>query len=99
MLPVMRQLAHLTPVVRKYSVLIPSSPSVCGTIGVVHGSFLNRVNARLWPRLWNMLKGVKGTDYGLVVAGTPCPIAIIMCLFLLLQNEIIPGLTPGAVKG
>ena len=71
----------------------------CGTIWVVHSSFLNRLNARLWPQPWNMLKGVKGTDYGLVVAGTPCSIAIIMCLFLLLQNELTPGLTSGAVKG
>lgn len=47
----------------------------------------------------NMLKGVYGTDYGLVMAGTLCSIAPIMCLFLLLQKEFISGLTSGAVKG
>jgi ABC-type glycerol-3-phosphate transport system permease component len=47
----------------------------------------------------NILKGVYGTDYGLVMAGTLCSIAPIMCLFLLLQKEFISGLTSGAVKG
>lgn len=47
----------------------------------------------------NLLKGVYGADYGLLMAGTLCSIAPIMCLFLLLQKEFISGLTSGAVKG
>lgn len=47
----------------------------------------------------NNLRGVYGTDYGLVMAGTLVSIAPIMALFLLLQREFISGLTAGAVKG
>lgn len=46
----------------------------------------------------NNLRGVYGTDYGLIMAGTLVSIAPVMCLFLLLQNEFISGLTAGAVK-
>lgn len=47
----------------------------------------------------NNLRGVYGTDYGLIMAGTLVSIAPVMCLFLLLQTEFISGLTAGAVKG
>lgn len=47
----------------------------------------------------NNLRGVYGTDYGLIMAGTLISVAPVMCLFLLLQNEFISGLTAGAVKG
>ena len=47
----------------------------------------------------NNLRGVYGTDYGLIMAGTLVSIAPVMCLFLLLQREFISGLTAGAVKG
>lgn len=47
----------------------------------------------------NNLKGLYGTDYGLVMAGTIISISPVMCLFLLLQREFIAGLTGGAVKG
>ena len=47
----------------------------------------------------NNLKGLYGTDYGLIMAGTIVSISPVMCLFLLLQKEFISGLTSGAVKG
>jgi len=47
----------------------------------------------------SQLKGVYGTDYGLIMAGTLVAIAPILVLFLLLQKEFISGLTSGAVKG
>lgn len=47
----------------------------------------------------NNLRGVYGTDYGLIMAGTLVSIAPVMSLFLLLQAEFISGLTAGAVKG
>ncbi|KXU35938.1 hypothetical protein AXK11_05290 [Cephaloticoccus primus] len=47
----------------------------------------------------NSLKGIYGTDYGLIMAGTIVSIAPVMCIFLLLQREFIAGLTGGAVKG
>jgi len=47
----------------------------------------------------NNLRGIYGTDYGLIMAGTLISIAPVMCLFLLLQKEFISGLTSGAVKG
>jgi multiple sugar transport system permease protein len=47
----------------------------------------------------NNLKGVYGTEYGLITAGTVVSVAPVMCLFLLLQREFISGLTSGAVKG
>ena len=47
----------------------------------------------------NNLKGLYGTDYGLIMAGTIVSISPVMCLFLLLQREFIAGLTGGAVKG
>ena len=47
----------------------------------------------------NNLRGVYGTDYGLIMAGTLVSIAPVMALFLLLQKEFISGLTSGAVKG
>lgn len=45
------------------------------------------------------LKGLYGTDYGLLMAGTLTSIAPVMGLFLLLQRDFIAGLTSGAVKG
>jgi ABC-type glycerol-3-phosphate transport system permease component len=47
----------------------------------------------------NNLRGLYGTDYGLIMSGTLVSIAPVMCLFLLLQKEFIAGLTSGAVKG
>lgn len=47
----------------------------------------------------NNLKGLYGTDYGVIMAGTIVSISPVMCLFLLLQKEFISGLTSGAVKG
>jgi multiple sugar transport system permease protein len=44
------------------------------------------------------LKGLYGTDYGLLMAGTMVSIAPVMCLFLLLQKDFVAGLTSGAVK-
>jgi multiple sugar transport system permease protein len=45
------------------------------------------------------LKGLYGTDYGLLMAGTLVSIVPIMGLFLLLQKDFVSGLTTGAVKG
>ena len=45
----------------------------------------------------NNLKGLYGTDYGVIMAGTIVSISPVMCLFLLLQKEFISGLTSGAV--
>lgn len=47
----------------------------------------------------NNLKGLYGTDYALIMAGTIISISPVMCIFLLLQREFIAGLTGGAVKG
>lgn len=47
----------------------------------------------------NNLRGIYATDYGLIMSGTLISIAPVMCLFLLLQQEFIAGLTSGAVKG
>ncbi|MEM1164654.1 MAG: carbohydrate ABC transporter permease [Planctomycetota bacterium] len=45
------------------------------------------------------LRGLYGTDYGLIMASTFVSIAPVMVLFLFLQREFISGLTAGAVKG
>lgn len=45
------------------------------------------------------LKGLYGTDYGLLMAGTLISIVPVMILFLLLQKDFVSGLTTGAVKG
>lgn len=47
----------------------------------------------------NQLRGLYGTDYGLIMAGTLVSVAPVLLLFLLLQKEFIAGLTAGAVKG
>ena len=47
----------------------------------------------------NQLRGVYGTDYGLIMAGTVVSILPVLALFLLLQKEFLSGLTSGAVKG
>lgn len=47
----------------------------------------------------NQLRGLYGTDYGLIMSGTMVSIAPVLMLFLLLQKEFIAGLTSGAVKG
>ena len=47
----------------------------------------------------NQLRGVYGTDYGLIMAGTVVSIVPVLALFLLLQKEFLSGLTAGAVKG
>ncbi len=45
------------------------------------------------------VKGIYGTDYGLLMAGTLVSILPVMALFIGLQREFIAGLTSGAVKG
>ncbi|MBX3749428.1 MAG: carbohydrate ABC transporter permease [Opitutaceae bacterium] len=45
------------------------------------------------------LRGLYGSEYSLIMAGTLVAIAPVMVLFLLLQKEFISGLTSGAVKG
>lgn len=45
------------------------------------------------------LRGIYGTEYGMISAGTLVSIAPVMVIFLLLQKEFIAGLTSGAVKG
>lgn len=47
----------------------------------------------------NQLRGLYGTDYGLIMSGTLVSIAPVLLMFLLLQKEFIAGLTTGAVKG
>ena len=47
----------------------------------------------------NQLRGVYGTDYGLLMAGTVVSVLPVMALFLILQRDLISGLTAGAVKG
>jgi len=47
----------------------------------------------------NNLRGLYGTDSGLIIAGTFVSVAPVLCLFLLLQREFISGLTSGALKG
>lgn len=47
----------------------------------------------------NNMKGLYGTDNGLLLAGSFVSVAPLLCLFLLLQREFISGLTSGAVKG
>ncbi len=47
----------------------------------------------------NQLRGVYGTDYGLIMAGTVVSIMPVLVLFLMLQKEFLSGLTSGAVKG
>jgi len=47
----------------------------------------------------NQLRGLYGTDYGLIMSGTLVSIAPVLALFLLLQKEFIAGLTSNAVKG
>lgn len=47
----------------------------------------------------NNLRGLYGTDNGLIIAGSFVSIMPLLCLFLLLQREFITGLTTGAVKG
>jgi len=45
------------------------------------------------------LKGLYGTDYGLLMAGTLVSVMPVMLLFIMLQKDFISGLTAGAVKG
>jgi multiple sugar transport system permease protein len=47
----------------------------------------------------SQLRGVYGTDYGLIMAATVISIVPVLGLFLLLQKEFLSGLTAGAVKG
>jgi ABC-type glycerol-3-phosphate transport system permease component len=47
----------------------------------------------------NNMRGLYGTDNGLIIAGSFVSVAPLLCLFLLLQREFISGLTSGAVKG
>lgn len=47
----------------------------------------------------NNMRGLYGTDNGLILAGSFVSVLPLLCLFLLLQREFISGLTSGAVKG
>jgi ABC-type glycerol-3-phosphate transport system permease component len=47
----------------------------------------------------NNMRGLYGSDNGLILAGSFISVAPVMGLFLLLQKEFITGLTSGAVKG
>lgn len=45
------------------------------------------------------LRGLYGTDYGLIMAATLVSVGPVMLIFLALQRDFISGLTAGAVKG
>ena len=45
------------------------------------------------------LRGLYGSDFGAIMAGTLVSILPVLVLFLMLQKEFIAGLTSGAVKG
>lgn len=47
----------------------------------------------------NNMRGLYGTDNGLILAGSFVSVLPLLCLFLLLQREFISGLTTGAIKG
>jgi len=47
----------------------------------------------------NNMRCLYGNDHGMTIASSFISVALVMCLFLLLQREFITGLTSGAVKG
>ena len=47
----------------------------------------------------DQLRGIYGTEYGMIMAGTLVSVAPVLMLFLLLQKELISRLMSGAVKG
>lgn len=43
--------------------------------------------------------GIYGSQYGMLMTGTPISVLSVVVLFLLLQHESLAGLTADAVKG
>jgi multiple sugar transport system permease protein len=77
-------------------------------------AFLGTWNSFLWPQLvlkdeqkytlpigLTQLQGLPEfqSDYGVLMAGTVIGVAPVLLLFLLLQRELIEGLTSGSMKG
>lgn len=95
-----------------WSVALPVVRPMIGAYTLM--AFLGTWNSFLWPQLvlkdeskYTLPIGLSNlsslpelqTDYGVIMAGTIISIAPVMVLFLILQRELIEGLTSGSVKG
>jgi raffinose/stachyose/melibiose transport system permease protein len=61
--------------------------------------FLRYKESYTITRLLNEISSAYGTDYGLMAASVVLVVIPVMIVYVLLQNNIIKGLTAGAVKG
>lgn len=61
--------------------------------------FLRFPNQYTITRLLNEISGIAGTDYGMLAAAVVMVVMPVLIVYILLQKNIIKGMTAGAVKG
>lgn len=93
-----------------FSIILPISKPALATVATF--SFLSAWNEFLFATVLltkqttmtitlgiNYLKGQYTTDYGLLCAGLVIAIVPVVIMYVLLQEQVIKGMTTGAVKG
>lgn len=93
-----------------FSIILPISKPGIATIGTL--SFLNAWNDFLYAQVLMVspaiktltqgiqnLKGQYSTDYGLMSAGLVITIIPVVVVYILFQEQVVKGMTAGAVKG
>jgi len=93
-----------------FKIILPISKPGIATVGTL--AFLNTWNDFLYaqvlissPELKTLtqgianLKGQYGTDYGLMSAGLVITIIPVTIIYILFQEQVVKGMTAGAVKG
>lgn len=93
-----------------FSVIFPVSKTAIATVGTF--AFLNSWNEFLFALVINTrldamtitqginnLRGQYSTDFGLLCAGLMFAIVPVIIMYVLLQEQVVKGMTAGAVKG
>ncbi|MDK2805154.1 MAG: raffinose/stachyose/melibiose transport system permease protein [Thermoanaerobacterium sp.] len=95
---------------RFFSIILPMSKTGIATIGTL--TFINTWNDFLYAQVLIMnpilktltqgilnLRGQYSTDYGLMSAGITLAIIPVTIMYVLFQEQVVKGMTAGAVKG
>ncbi len=99
-----------TPIQIFFKIVLPLAKPSFATVGIF--SFLWSYNdlftqmfllrlpeQRAITRLLNELTSMEGTNYGLMAAAVALVVIPVMIVYILLQKQIIKGMTAGAIKG
>ena len=91
-------------------IVLPLSKPACGVLACLF--FVENWNMLLWPMIvlqsdkqqtiqlyLQRVIGVYNVDFGVLFAGAVLAVLPVLLLFLIMQRQIIVGLTAGAIKG